>query len=156
MARILWLLVFAAQFSTAQKAKNINKSGKVILSNLQAHIGYLADDKLEGRRTGSVGEKLAYEYISNQFASTGLQSKGDNGTYFQEFEVNEGKQINQPTKFAINGLAWWLKKIFSLLFSVPMPAWNCLLPLPCPKKVQHGFGILMNYCWKIKTILILI
>ena len=64
MKRLLWLAVFTTQFAVAQKLK---KTDKVIVTNLQAHIGYLANDKLEGRRTGSAGEKLAYEYISNEF-----------------------------------------------------------------------------------------
>ena len=56
------LLIFTIQFSHAQKLK---KADKVILANLQVHIAYLADDKLEGRRAGTNVEKIAYEYISN-------------------------------------------------------------------------------------------
>ncbi len=99
MKRILWLLVFTAQVAVAQKAK---KADKAILSNLQSHITFLADDKLEGRRTGSNGEKLAYEYISKQFEKTGLQPKGDNGGYLQAFAVNEGKEIDASSYFVDN------------------------------------------------------
>ena len=45
-------------------SQKLNKSDKAIIANLKAHIGYLADDKLEGRRAGTEGEKLAGEYIS--------------------------------------------------------------------------------------------
>ncbi len=48
-------------------AQRLKKTDKATLTNLQAHIAYLADDKLEGRRAGSKGEKLAGEYISKQF-----------------------------------------------------------------------------------------
>jgi hypothetical protein len=48
---------------------------------------YLADDKLEGRRTGTQGEKLAADYISKQFKKSGLRPLGDKGSWFQVFEV---------------------------------------------------------------------
>lgn len=96
-------MVFASQLTYAQKSKKIKNTDNLVLSNLQAHIGFLADDKLEGRRTGSNGEKLAYEYISNQFTSMGLIAKGDAGTYIQSFDVNEGRQINKTSSLIING-----------------------------------------------------
>lgn len=96
---LLGLLVFAAACSPSKK---INKDEVQLLDNLKAHIQYLADDKLEGRRTGTPGEKLAMEYISNQFSSIGLLPKGTN-SYYQPFEVNEGKQIDPVTEFSING-----------------------------------------------------
>jgi len=98
MKHLLWLTLVISFTATAQKLK---KADKQVLSSLQAHIGFLADDKLEGRRTGSAGEKLAYEYISNQFQQIGLAAKGDNGTYIQAFEVNDGKQIDPATAVTI-------------------------------------------------------
>jgi Zn-dependent M28 family amino/carboxypeptidase len=115
MKRIVWLIVLSTQFVTAQKLK---KADKVIVTNLQTHIGYLADDKLEGRRTGTAGEKLAYEYISDQFLKTGLIAKGDNGTFIQGFEVNEGKQVNPSTHLFINGFDLeFEKEYFPFIFS---------------------------------------
>jgi aminopeptidase YwaD len=96
---ILPLFLFSL-FVAAQKPK---KTDKVTLTNLKTHIGFLADDKLEGRRAGSNGEKLAMEYIANQFQLTGLAPKGVDG-FYQPFEINEGKQINQATYFSINGV----------------------------------------------------
>src|SRR4051812_22251334 len=92
-------LLFISSFAFAQKLK---KADKVIVSNLQAHISFLADDKLEGRRAGTNGEKLAREYISAQFQKSGLQPKGDNGWY-QPFEISDGRQVNTATLFLING-----------------------------------------------------
>ena len=84
----------------AQKQK---KADKLIIHNLHDHIEYLASDKLEGRRTGTNGERLAYEYISKQFELNHLIPEGDKGTYIQAFEVNEGKQVNPATHLLING-----------------------------------------------------
>jgi aminopeptidase YwaD len=96
---LIGLLVFVIACSPSKK---INKEDVQMLDNLKAHIQYLSDDKLEGRRTGTPGEKLAMEYISNQFSGIGLLPKGTNN-YYQAFEVNEGKQIDPSTEFIING-----------------------------------------------------
>ena len=109
MKRFSWLFLLISTVSSAQKLK---KADKLVLTGLQTHISFLADDKLEGRRTGTAGEKLAYEYISSQFAANGLMVKGDNGTYIQDFEVNEGKQINPSTQLTINNNKLLLEKDF--------------------------------------------
>jgi aminopeptidase YwaD len=115
MKRLLWLSLLFTSLATAQKLK---KADKVILTNLQTHITYLADDKLEGRRTGSAGEKLAYDYISKEFTKTGLSPKGDNGTFIQAFEVNEGMQINSSSHLIINGFDLQVEKdYFPFIFS---------------------------------------
>jgi len=99
MKRIFYCLLFSIQFANAQKLK---KADKAAIVNLQTHINYLADDKLEGRRTGSNGEKLAYEYIGTEFLKAGLVAHGDKGTFLQEFEVNDGKMVSKSSFLIIN------------------------------------------------------
>ncbi|MCX6319123.1 MAG: M20/M25/M40 family metallo-hydrolase [Bacteroidetes bacterium] len=70
--------------------------------NLKKHIEFLADDKLEGRRTGTKGEELAREYIKEQFEAIGLTPKGT-GSFPQAFTVNEGKTMQDGTLLQING-----------------------------------------------------
>jgi len=82
--------------------RNISKTGSQAVDNLKSHIQFLADDKLEGRRTGTKGEELAMEYITNQFKTIGLIPKGTE-YYTQSFPVNDGKQIDEVTEFIING-----------------------------------------------------
>lgn len=104
MKWIFWLLLLISTVGTAQKKKKAQiRADNLVINALQNHIGFLADDKLEGRRTGTAGEKLAYEYISKQFEAAGLTAKGENGTYIQSFDVHEGKQINPSTSLSING-----------------------------------------------------
>ena len=86
---------------TVTAAQKLKKEDRATIANLKAHIAYLADDKLEGRRAGTNGEKLAMEYISGQFRTTGLLPKGSDG-YYQPFEINEGRQIGDSTVFIIN------------------------------------------------------
>ena len=48
-----------------------------------AHVEFLADDKLEGRHTGTTGFQLAAGYVEKQFREAGLKPAGTKG-YFQE------------------------------------------------------------------------
>lgn len=100
--RILFsLLIVVIAFACSGPAK-IQKSDNQLTENLKAHIGYLADDKLEGRRTGMPGEKLAMDYISEQFKKIGLAPAGTDG-YIQPFEVNDGKQVDPSSYLILDG-----------------------------------------------------
>ncbi|MBK7884701.1 MAG: M20/M25/M40 family metallo-hydrolase [Chitinophagaceae bacterium] len=96
----------------------MKKADKALMERIQAHVSFLADDKLEGRRTGTNGEKLAYEYISNEFSKAGLLAKGNNNSFIQQFPVYEGKQINNASHLIINDNELKLEKeYFPLAFS---------------------------------------
>ena len=115
MKNILLCLILFTQVVSAQRLK---KSDKIIIDNLHNEIDYLASDKLEGRRTGTPGEKLAYEYLSDQFKKLGLIPKGDNNTFVQSFEINEGKQILPSTHLVINSNDLVVEKdFFPFIFS---------------------------------------
>jgi PDZ domain-containing secreted protein len=96
---LLLVLLLEGTIGFGQKLK---KGDKLIVDNLKAHITYLSDDKLEGRRAGSNGEKLAMEYIGTQFKSIGLLPKGTE-EFYQAFDINEGKQISDSSFLIING-----------------------------------------------------
>ncbi|MEJ7625662.1 MAG: M20/M25/M40 family metallo-hydrolase [Ferruginibacter sp.] len=92
------LILLTSQFvSGQQKITDTKKLEKV----LRDHIEFLSDDKLEGRRTGSPGEKLAHTYISRQFEKAGLQKIGS-GNYLQSFEVNDGRSLTADNQLLIN------------------------------------------------------
>ena len=99
-SKLLVLLLFLASCSSQKSISTDDKS----LTNLKAHIQFLSDDKLEGRRAGSAGEKMAMDYIADQFNAIGLAPKGTS-EYFQPFDINDGKQINSATSFSINGIS---------------------------------------------------
>src|SRR5215469_8085250 len=105
MKKLLLILFISPYlfYAQAQSKKAKAKSDKVILTNIQNHIQYLASDKLEGRRAGTKGEALAMQYISNQFQKYNLIPKGDDG-FIQQFEISEGKAFNAPDNyFTVNG-----------------------------------------------------
>ncbi|MCX7874913.1 MAG: M20/M25/M40 family metallo-hydrolase [Melioribacteraceae bacterium] len=66
--------------------------------NIYKTVEYLASEKLQGRLPGSVGYKLAAEFISNEFSK--LKLKPINKNYFQKQKV-EYNEILSPEHFAI-------------------------------------------------------
>jgi len=57
-------------------------------SFLQQHLEVIAHDSLEGRDTASRGLRVAAGYLSEFYTSLGFMPMGDDGTYFQYFELN--------------------------------------------------------------------
>lgn len=54
---------------------------------LRGHVEVLADDRLEGRGTGTVGGLAAAHYIAGVLAGAGCEPAGDDGSWFQETDV---------------------------------------------------------------------
>ena len=103
-ALLLLVLIPTLSWSQSKKKKKQaeDKANAELVAGLTAHVQYLADDKLEGRRAGSKGESLAMQYIIDQYKQIGLESKGTNG-YVQEFEINEGRQVDAVTVLKVDG-----------------------------------------------------
>ncbi|MFD2572091.1 M28 family metallopeptidase [Spirosoma soli] len=62
---------------------------------IRAHMRFLADDALEGRKPGTRGFALAANYVQTQLEALGMKPAGDNGTYRQavplrRWQVREG------------------------------------------------------------------
>jgi Peptidase family M28/PDZ domain/PA domain len=64
--------------------------GSISGDEIQDHVEYLASDELEGRGTGSEGERLAARYLAEAFSSYGLEPGTAEGTFFQAFQVSGG------------------------------------------------------------------
>lgn len=64
-----------------------------VINQLHAHVNYLSSNALAGRLTGSHGEKLATQYVANEFQKSGLTPAGDHGTYFEDFIFRVNKKI---------------------------------------------------------------
>ena len=54
---------------------------------LYCHVRWLASDSREGRRTGSDGAAEAARYLAERLEEAGLEPAGEDGSYFQWFEV---------------------------------------------------------------------
>ncbi|MBL7682504.1 MAG: M20/M25/M40 family metallo-hydrolase [Flavipsychrobacter sp.] len=100
---------FIANTSFAKDKKTIKK--------LKKDISYLASDELEGRRTGTPGEKKAAEYIINYYTQNGISAY--KGNYRYPFNFVSGKEIMPLTNILINGKKVTnLEEVFPLPFSV--------------------------------------
>jgi aminopeptidase YwaD len=73
----------------------------ITAAELRAHITWLASDAQEGRRTGTPGAEASADHIAREFARYGLQPAGENGGWFQNFEVITGMRLVAKTLLAI-------------------------------------------------------
>ncbi len=96
------LACFFLLIATSTQAQYINKSAE---KKLLQHIQYLADDKLEGRLTGTPGEMMAAQYIIKKFKSAGI-APGANKSYLQEFEFVDCVEPTENTYFKVDGTLW--------------------------------------------------
>jgi len=78
----------------------------VSVSNLQAHVKYLASPELEGRFAIAPGAHKAADYIARVFEQSGLEPKGTNG-YFQDWELTLGFKPGADNSLKIRGGRVW-------------------------------------------------
>lgn len=71
-------------------------------NKIKEDVAFLADDKLEGRQTGTDGEKKAQDYIAQRFSDLGLEQKGING-YFETFSFKPKTDPHQEARYTMVG-----------------------------------------------------
>ena len=84
--RVRYLLLLLA--SSPLAAQTISPAALAALplarpAALEAHVRYLADDRLRGRLPGTPGYQLAVDYVVAQLKQNGVQPAGEKGTYTQ-------------------------------------------------------------------------
>ena len=60
----------------------------ISLAHLRSNMEFLSDDLLEGRNSTSRSERIASLYIAKELQKYGVQPFGDDGTYYQNFDLN--------------------------------------------------------------------
>ncbi|GGG94800.1 aminopeptidase [Polaribacter pacificus] len=93
MRNILFLLFLSLVISCKQENKQ-----KV---SIESDANFLASDALEGRQTGTDGEKKAVEYIQKRFKDLGLEGKGTDG-FLQAFSFKPKTHPHEEIKFTEN------------------------------------------------------
>lgn len=71
-------------------------------NRIKEDVTFLASDELEGRQTGTEGEKKAASYISKRFKELKLQPKGTQN-YLQPFSFRPKTNPHDEVKFDVNG-----------------------------------------------------
>jgi len=82
----LLLLVLAAQFSWSQENPAVKYASLITTADLKENLSILASDALEGRKTGTRGQKMAAAFISNYFEQLGLIAPV-NGSYYMPVDL---------------------------------------------------------------------
>jgi DNA-binding protein len=95
LTSVLLLSLVTVQISCAQIKEE----------NLRQHIRVLASDSLNGRGTGSEGEKMARSYIESQFEKMKLAKAGSNG-FTQSFPFKGGVHGNGTEGSAYNVIGY--------------------------------------------------
>jgi hypothetical protein len=94
MRNILFLIFFGFLVSCKPEINQENR--------IKEDVAFLASDNLEGRQTGTEGEKKAASYIANRFKELGLQPKGTQH-YLQAFTFKPKTNPHNDVKFDVNG-----------------------------------------------------
>ena len=71
--------------------------------DLKKHIHFLASDALQGRLTGTPGERMATDYAAQMFKEFGLLPGGDGDTFFHEFDFTAGVALGQGNMLKVVG-----------------------------------------------------
>lgn len=80
--------------------------------NLEAHLMFLADDALQGRKPGTDGYRAAANYVAGQFRMMGLQPAGDDGSYFQQVPLRFSRRAETGNTLTVNDTALTLNEDF--------------------------------------------
>ena len=71
-------------------------SSTALANHVEAELGFLASDALQGRGSGTHDELVAAEYIASQLRQIGIRPAGDHGGYIQdvsgEFQFRAGRK----------------------------------------------------------------
>lgn len=82
MRKVLLLVLLLSIPVWAQQAAD-----SIRALDLQAHLYFLAADEMAGRDSVSAEGRITANYIAAHFMRLGLKPVGDNGTYFQNFNM---------------------------------------------------------------------
>jgi aminopeptidase YwaD len=121
---IFSLLFFFASQPSAHAQK---KADRAVAKQVEEDITYLASDELEGRRTGTEGERKACEYIVKRYSDDDIPPY--QGQYLYPFHFSYGKDIAAVTKIKINSNPMRLEEdAFPLPFSANAHVYSDILP----------------------------
>jgi Zn-dependent M28 family amino/carboxypeptidase len=94
MNRLIAFIVFISVFACKTEIAKVPTS-------IKDDVAFLASDSLEGRATGSDGEKIAATYIANRFKDIYVEGKGTDG-FFQEFSFKPKTGPHEDVEFTTN------------------------------------------------------
>ena len=105
-------------------------------TDLRQHLSILASDEYEGRETGEKGQKMAADYLANQFKTLGLTGPVPNSDnpYLQHFTMERSTWADGATLKVAGQTYKWLTDFYGFGAS-PFQAATAMQP------VFVGYGI---------------
>lgn len=73
-------------------------------THVREYVRTLSDPRWEGRGIGTAGIDSAAVWIAARMQAAGLKPAGENGTWFQKFDVTTGVEVQTPCFLATRGL----------------------------------------------------
>ncbi len=127
LMRVSATLLSVTFLCTAISAQAQKKADRALAKQLQKDISYLAADSLEGRRTSTVGETKAGDYIVAHYTASGIPAYKT--VYRYPFHFVYGKEIAPSTMIKVAGNEVRVPdEAFPLPFSNNKHAYSEVLP----------------------------
>jgi len=76
---------------------------RITAAQLAKDLAFLASDELAGRNTPSPGYDTAARFIVERLRKAGVRPLGDDGTYFQRYEMHEARVDTAETWLEVDG-----------------------------------------------------
>lgn len=80
-------------------------SAAITANDLRTRLYQFADDSMQGRRIGEIGNAKGTDYIAREFKRLGLKPAGDDGTYFQTLPFGAVAYDATASRLSVRGAA---------------------------------------------------
>ncbi|MBN2772850.1 MAG: M20/M25/M40 family metallo-hydrolase [Prolixibacteraceae bacterium] len=104
-----YILIFVALISVISCSVKVDPD--ITVKDLKTSIEYLASDSLKGRKAGEEGDRLAAEFVKEQFANAGLELLYDDG--FQSFDIVTEVELGEGNSFKVEDTDYTVETDFS-------------------------------------------
>jgi len=95
----------SVQNTTNTQMSRVDYANTITANDLKTHLYIYAGDEMEGRMTGTKGQKLAAEYLRNFYQNQGIESPIEKNNYYQDIPASYFERAKDP-KASENVLAY--------------------------------------------------
>ncbi|MEZ4880908.1 MAG: M28 family metallopeptidase [Flavobacteriaceae bacterium] len=90
----------STQHTAESKKNNVDYANTITAQDLKKHLYIYAGDEMEGRMTGSKGQRSAAEYLRNFYMDEGIESPIEKNNYYQNIPASffGGRRDPQPSE----------------------------------------------------------
>lgn len=99
-------------------------------ADLRHDVGEMASPAMRGREGGTIDELRASMWVAEQYRRIGLQPMGDDGSYFQWFDITRTRVSETASRASIGGQAMTLFGDLIPIVVVPVEAEGAVLWVP--------------------------